>query len=238
MNKILILFLLLTVGNIASAQSTNLKRNQFADFSASIGDKQGSVALSYVHNWGLGKKRKFEIGIGGRLTSYFGQNRYYRTAPAIITSGSTGPFVIFKEDIETNIDTLLINSPQVNSLNATINFGYHINSKWYIGFNIDAIGFSFGGKKPGRYINGASGQLTNAKVANFNVLLISDNDRGSLNSELFGKYNFNKKWGVKAGVQFLFTEYITDTKVQTYPRANDRFRNKVPAFLAGVSYNF
>ncbi|RTL60587.1 MAG: hypothetical protein EKK37_00060 [Sphingobacteriales bacterium] len=238
MKNIIAITILLLAGLSAAGQTKDLKRNQFADFSASIGKSAGTVALSYVHNWRTGKKKKFELGIGGRFTSYIGQNRYYRTAPAIITSGKTGPLVFFEQDIVANIDTVLINHPQVNLLNLTFNFGYHFNAKWYAGFNIDVIGFSFGADKAGRFINGSSGQLTKASIANFNALLTSDNDYGSLNSELFGKYQFNKKWGVKAGLQFLFTEYKTNTKVQTYPRLNDRFRNKVPAFVGGVSYNF
>lgn len=122
-------------------------------------------------------------------------------------------------------------------LNITINLGYNITPRWYAGFNIDAIGFSFGGEKNGRFITNNAGQTVSAKPTGFNLLLISDNDKGSLNSELFVRYQWNKKWAARLGYQFLFTEYTTATEVQRFPEANDRFRNKVSAVLFGVSYN-
>ena len=68
----------------------------------------------------------------------------------------------------------------------------------------------------------------------FNVLLISDNDRGTLNSELYANYFLNEKWGLKLAGQFLFTEYTTQYEIQQYPEANDRFRNKSLLLAIGV----
>ncbi len=203
---------------------------------SAIGNSQGSVSALVQHDWELWKSKKFAIGVGARFTSYFGANQYYITAPAKLTSGSTGPQVIFKENIDANIDTFLVKSPQVNLLNLLLNLRYKFNEKFTVGFNIDAIGFSFGGSKHGNYINGAQGAMENAKPTSFNVLLISDNDKGSLNSELYVKYYWNEKWGAKVGAQFLFTEYTTDTDVQQFPEPNDRFRNKSFLVAAGVTY--
>ena len=87
--------------------------------------------------------------------------------------------------------------------------------------------------------NFATGVVVTAKPTPFNVLLISDNDRGSLNSELFVRYKWNDSWGVKLGFQFLFAEYTTDKEVQTTPTGdkNDRFRKKMPGAGIGVTYN-
>jgi hypothetical protein len=104
------------------------------------------------------------------------------------------------------------------------------------GFNIDLIGFSFGGSKKGNYINGFEGGMENASPTEFNILLISDNDNGSLNSELYLKYYWNEKWGAKLGAQFLFTEYTTHTEIQQFPEPNDRFRNKSLMVAFGVTY--
>lgn len=206
------------------------------DGTLSFGKSQGALALHYSHLWNIGKSRKLAIGLGGRITSYLGANQYYTTAPAELTSGSTGPFVIFKENIDENIDTLLVKSPQVTMINVSINIEYQLSSRFTAGFNIDAIGFSFGGEQPANYINGITGKNTTAKPTSFNALLISDNDRGSLNSELFAKYKLNDRWSVKAGAQFLFTEYTTETEVQQYPEPNDRFRRK--SLLLGLGINF
>ena len=103
------------------------------------------------------------------------------------------------------------------------------------GFNIDAIGLSFGGENKGTYINGSQVQNAISNPTTFNALLIGDHDRGSLNSEFYGKYRLNDRWSVKAGLQHLFTEYTTVTKVQQFPEPNDRFRNKSTLFMIGVS---
>lgn len=220
-------FLTISIGSFSQVWEAN--------FTGAFGNSEGTISAMVGYDWELWKSKKFAIGIGGRGTSYFGSNQHYITAPAELTSGSTGPGVIFKENIDENIDTFLIKSPQVNSINVFINLRYKFNEKLMIGFNIDAIGFSFGAQKRGNYINAAQTTEENSKPTAFNVLLISDNDRGSLNSELYGKYFFNDRWGVKLGAQFLFTEYTTDTEVQQFPEPNDRFRNKSLMFAFGVT---
>ena len=184
----------------------------------------------------LGKKRNIEIGAGIRFTSYFAESKYFITAPARVTSGKTGPAVFFIENIKANIDSLLVPSSQVNALNLSVNFGYHISQKFYAGFNIDAAGFSFGAKQNVNYINGTTAVNSTAKPTAFNLLLVSDNDIGTLNSEFFVTYKVNQNWSVKAGYQFLFSEYRTVTNAQQIPEPNDRFRNKVSAFIFGVRY--
>jgi hypothetical protein len=65
-------------------------------------------------------------------------------------------------------------------------------------------------------------------------LLTSDNDIGSLNSEILVKYWFNPKWALKAGASFSFTEYTTANKLYL---ENDRFRNKSLQAMVGISYS-
>lgn len=220
----------------------NDRINRYADLTLSAGSDQFTTALSYNYNWKLGKKQKWEIGMGLRYTGYFGKSIYFKTAPASITSGQTGPGVLFAEDIAENIDSLLIDKSQSNFINLTFNAGYRFNTKWSVGFNIDVIGFGFGATKPATYYgnNFATGVPTTASPSNFNLLLISDNDLGSLNSEFFLKYQWNSRWAVKGAFQFQFVEYNTPTKVQTTPdgQTNDRFRQKASVFGLGVAYQF
>ena len=235
MNKILTI--VIAIGwmagiTIAEAQSPS----KLVDLNVGIGNTEGTLAASLNYDVGLGKKKKIVIGIGARFTAYLGKNQYYETAPAELTSGSTGPGVLFKENIVANMDTFLVKTAQVNSLNLMITLGYNITERLMLRFNIDAIGFSFGKKVTGNYINGSLGEMEWATPTSFNALLISDNDRGSLNSEFFARYMLNGKWGLKAGLQFHFTEYTTDSQVQQFPEPNDRFRNKSLVFSAGVSY--
>lgn len=231
----LFLVVLLAFNHLAYAQQ-NVRTMKFVDANIGIGDTEGSLAVSFNLDRNLGKNKKFVIGFGGRFTSYLGKNQYYLTAPAKLTSGSTGPGVLFKENIMANMDTFLIKTAKVNSLNLLLTLGYNVSERLMLRFNIDAIGFSFGKKTSGNYINGSQGAVETSGPSSFNLLLISDNDRGSLNSELFGRYLLNDKWGVKGGIQFLFTEFTTDTEAQQFPEPNDRFRNKSLMFSAGISY--
>ncbi len=234
MRYINLLLLLLSVSIGAHAQQAITKS---IDLVIAVAKYQGTFSAAYVHNWNLGKKKKIIIGFGGRMTGYVGANQYYITAPAKLTSGKSGPGVFFVENIEENIDTFLIAKPRVVSLNAMINLGYHVTEKLALGFNIDAIGFSLGNNPRGNYINGSQGQNVESKPTSFNLLLVSDNDLGSLNSEFYGKYKLNDKISLKAAFQFLFTEYTTETPVQQFPEPNDRFRNKSSMFSAGISLN-
>lgn len=230
------LSILIALANVSLAQKS--KSANYGDVSVALEASQSSLTIDYFHNWKLGKKQKLEIGFGGRFTSYFSSSQYYETAPARLTTGSTGPGVLFKETIEENIDSLLIKSPQVNAFNLAVNIGYRISSKVGIGFNIDAIGFSFGQNKNGTYINGLQSITVSGTPTGFNGLGIGDNDHGSLNSEFYGRYFFKDFWAVKIGFQYLFTEYTTITNAQQFPEPNDRFRNKSSMFSVGLTRQF
>lgn len=233
-SMIIVCLWVLTVNSLVA--QLNDKHSTYLNFTGGVASYRGSFSLSYLHHWRIGEKKKIGLGVGGRFTSFVGANIYYITAPAELTSGSTGPFVIFKENIDENIDSLLIKSPFVNSLNLMVNIDYRVAEKVVLGFNIDFIGFSFGGNREANFISGVTGKITEASPTPFNILLISDNDRGSLNSEVYVKYFFKEKWAANIGAQFLFTEYTTETHVQVYPEENDRFRNKSLLFSLGISH--
>lgn len=220
----------------ASGQTANA-RSRFIDVDLGIGKSQGNLSAAFIYEWRVGEKQKFGVGTGIRFTSYLGKNQYYATAPAKLTSGETGPQVLFIENIKANMDTFLVKTAQVNALNIPVYLSCKLSDRFLIGFNIDLIGFSFGAKVSGNYINGFQGMITDGKPTALNVLLISDNDLGTLNSALYGKYALREKIALKAGMQFLFTEYTTETKVQQFPDANDRFRKKSLLLAVGVSFD-
>jgi hypothetical protein len=222
--------------SVAKTQGQHHPNEKLLEFTAGAGSFRGSFSLAYFQTVKLGQANRFGIGAGLRLTSLVGANLYYITAPAELTSGGTSPLILFKENIAANIDSLLIKTPQVNSLNLLINIQYQVSERITAGFNIDLAGASFGKRTRGNYINGYSGKNTQAEPTPLNLLLISDNDRGSLNSEFYGRYSLNTRWNIKTGIQFLFTEYTTVTKAQVSPKENDRFRNKALLFAAGITY--
>jgi hypothetical protein len=241
--NLLLSAILLLLSGVVLAQHKKIRAvDNFAEATVGIGSSQVTGSLAYVYNWKVGKRKKLELGLGVRFTSYFGSNLYFTTAPAKLTSGKTDPTVLFSKDIKENIDSVLFPRAQINSFNLSLNFGYNFSKKFSAGLTIDAIGFSFGKKQTGVYYgnNFATGVPVTAKPTGFNVLLISDNDRGSLNSELFARYKWNDSWGVKLGLQFYFAEYTTGAEVQTTPGGdkNDRFRKKMAGVGIGVTYNF
>jgi hypothetical protein len=200
---------------------------------------QAAAALSGAKLYGFGQKKRFNAGFGLRFSSYFGNSQDFVTAPARLTSGKTGPTVLFTEDIPAHFDTLMLSSSQVNFLNASIFLQYSILPRLDVGFNIDAIGFSFGGEQTGTFMAQQSDAASlhntrqSAKPTSFNLLLTSDNDIGNLNSEFFLRYWVKRAWGIKAGYTFLFAEYTTNREL-TYN--NDRFRNKAGMFMLGLTY--
>jgi hypothetical protein len=101
----------------------------------------------------------------------------------------TFPFLIFfAGQKEENFDTLVVQRPLTNSINVTFNIGYNISPRWYAGFNIDVIGFTFGRKSSAVFtgINASTGEQgtftePESIPASFNLLLTGDHDLGSLN---------------------------------------------------------
>lgn len=238
----LLMALLLLLAPALFAQHIFPRVNRFADITGTAGSSQGTIAASYVHNWYLGKRRKWEVGAGLRWTSYFGTKTDFITAPARLARSTTTPFlIVFAGQKTSNWDTLTVQHPVINSLNFSLNFGYNFTAKWSAGFNIDLIGFSFGRRSSGILTsNGSANNEPNAKPYGFNALLTGDNDYGSLNSEYFIKYRVNNHWGIKAVYEYYFAEYQTRSIKQTAPDGTmvTRFRNKVNALGIGISYHF
>ena len=221
MKKSLLFLSILFLSFVAMAQN-----GTSFELGGAIGSSVGSVSASGFQNFGIGSKKKFYIGTGVRFTSFFGTNVNFTTAPADLTSD------------DKNVDTLLAPSPALNSLNLVISLGYKISEKFDVGFNIDAIGISFGPTGSPSYIRNGKSTPSSASPTSPNILLVGDNDKGSLNSHLFIRYKLSDRLGLKVAYQYLFSELTTTTKVQTIPSTNDRFRTKPTMVYVGLNYNF
>lgn len=239
MKKLLIITVFVCITSSCFAQEATkkgFKYNNNYDLALSAGNGFSS-ALSWSHLHKLGKKGKFQLGYGLRLTSLFGSNVAHITAPAKLTTGSTGLGVIGMETIEANLDTLTLDKIQVNSLNITINLQYAFSEKIEVGFNIDALGFSFGGEQQGRFVAESQrikASQEKASPTTANVLLTSDNDIGSLNSEIYLRYWLSPRWAVRGGLTFVFSEYTSARKLSL---DNDRFRAKILMPLLAVTFS-
>jgi hypothetical protein len=227
----------------ALAQEANPEPERSADFMLGIGSGQTNFSLAYQYAWRFGQKQKLRMGVGARFNGFSASDKYFVSAPAKIVKGESGPAALFKEPIKANMDSVQLSSAQVYSLNVLIHISYAFTDKLRAGFNIDVIGVSFGGSQPGTYINGNAPDAiftkpVSASPSAFNLLLVGENDLGSLNSEFFATYSLNDKWALKGGVQHIFMEYTTDTQVQQFPEPNDRFRITPTVACFGVVYSF
>jgi hypothetical protein len=239
MKKLISLLIISLLAEVSYAQIP--KKYTTADLALSAGDGFGA-SLSYNKFYGVGQSGKFKIGWGLRLNSFFANQLDYRTAPASLTSGKASVAALFSEDIVSQIDTLRLGKAQVNSLNLGVHLQYQLLKKLEVGFNIDAIGVSFGGQQKGSFIarqSDAAGRANNgktgltAKPTTLNLLLVSDSDIGSLNSEIYARYWVNDRIGIRGGLSFQFWEY---TATQQLAFNNDRFRTKVLLPMVAISF--
>jgi long-subunit fatty acid transport protein len=221
MKKTLLLLLFALISLVATAQN-----GTSFELGGAIGSSVGSISASGFQNWGIGSKKKFYVGTGVRFTTFFGSNVNFTTAPSDLTAD------------DKNVDTLLAPSPALNSLNLMISLGYKISEKFDVGFNIDAIGISFGPIGTPSYVRNGKSVASSASPTSPNILLVGDNDKGSLNSHLFVRYKLADHLGLKVAYQYLFNELTTTTKIQSVPSANDRFRAKSTMVYVGLNYNF
>lgn len=215
--------------------SSNAALSQQFDFA--LAGKNGiSPSLSYQKLYGIGQKKNLKIGWGIRANGFFSGKNDLLTAPYQLTSGKPSIIGFFTEYKPDQLDTVAFNNTAILSFNSVIAIEYTLK-KVDLGFNIDAFGFTLGGQQDG--IISASQSQTfdqtnqNFRPTPFNLLLISDSDFGSLNSELFARYWLNEHCGLRLGLSFQFIEYTADQKL-TYD--NDRFRLKTLMPLVAFTY--
>jgi hypothetical protein len=225
---------------VQGASATYLKKTHTKEKSTSLDlafassfQQAGAVALSWqkLAQVQFIKSEHFFVGYGLRFTSNGAQNKAFVTAPGKVSEGN-----FFKKQNEDKLDTLFLTNSNTNSINLAIYLGYQISHKFMLEFNIDAVGFTFGGAQSGSFNAFSQGQpitTETAKVTPLNLLLTGDYDWGSLNSEFTLNYRLNNRWSLRPGVSFVFSEYTTDRKL-TFN--NDRFRNKALYPVLGVRY--
>lgn len=195
-----------------------------------------SPSLSFQKMYGIGQKKNFKIGWGIRANAFFSNENDLITAPYQLTSGQPSIIGFFTEYKLDRLDTLAVNNTSIFSLNSAIILEYSLK-KLDLGFNIDAFGFTVGKAQQGIFSASQEPSLDQTtqslKPTAFNLLLISDSDFGSLNSELYARYWLNDLAGLKLGLSFQFIEYKADQKL-TYD--NDRFRLKTLMPMIGFTH--
>ncbi len=206
----------------------------FSQYRVSVGGSFGSeinmITLGFEREFNVVSK-KIHVNPGLRVNVFNGSSLDFITAPAEYTVN------------DSEVDTLFMPTVQSNFANLYVRLGYDITEKLSVSFDIDLVGVSFGSEqndnvfKPGEDLQSANTGSSSSVVANptqINVLLVGDNDLGSLNSTFMITYNLTKRLGIDAGLTYVFTEYTTDLSIGY--DGNDRFRNKSAMGYFGVSY--
>jgi len=179
-----------------------------------------AVSLSWVHMYGIGKRKNLRVGYGVRFNSFFGRDLAYSLAPASLQA-------------EGLTDTLSFASAQANNLAITFNAAYRIK-KFELGFNIDALGLGFGGTKTATYATDGFDANQDAKPTTASVLLVGARDIGTLNSEFSLGYWLSNNLQLRLGLNMFFSEYTTNNVLA---HDNNRFRNisQMPFIAVGFS---
>lgn len=200
---------------------------------SSFGDKKNAFFLWGRHEFGLNASKSIRLGYGIRFSQFNAYKGLFLTAPLRLTKVDYTPQ-------NANIDTLRISESHHFFTNVYIILGYTYKEKLDIRFSIDLAGLSFGNTVSGEHILNAKAnssmpkyQSVQAKPTPFNLLLVSDNDIGSLNSEFTVGYWIKEKYYVFGGYSFLFAEYTTTEKLRN---DNDRFRLKGHLGTIGIAY--
>jgi hypothetical protein len=244
--SVIMILLLIVAGsssNVVAQEKLPYQTNHAFDLSLSGASGKFSGAVSWAHTGRLIKKiPNFKIGYGIRYTGFVAANKFYVTAPAKYTSPIQSLGTIFSETIEANIDTVTTPTANTNSINAVIHLEYAIRKKLDLCFNIDVIGFSFGTQKEFNVISSSfdPGQspVQSGSPTRLNLLLTSDNDIGSLNSEFFVRYWLKRNVGLRVGMTFLFSEYRleNDLSFDNGRIINDRYRYKAAMIMMGFTF--
>ncbi|MFN3529288.1 MAG: hypothetical protein ACK417_05145 [Bacteroidia bacterium] len=221
MKRIVILAILLGSFGETQAQKAQLE----SEVSLSAGSDEFALSLGGLRTHRLFKSEKWLLGYGLRYNLFAASNVDYITAPARLT-------------LNDKLDTFNMAAPQLHMLNAYVMLGYQFHPRWSFEFDIDLLGLSFGGQKAGLFNSSEFPAFNGTHSANptpLNVLLVGDNDLGSLSSNFRLHYRLNDSWGVRAGFNYFFTEYTTTMLLS---EQNDRFRRKSGMFSLAVNRRF
>lgn len=244
MKKIVaVIFFSSTYFTSAAQGVPHYRDNIHFDLALSMSSRQFATALSATHlSSPIKKIPKLQFGYGIRFSTFVSANQHYTTAPAKYTSPIQNPGTIFSKTLEENIDTITTATAVTHSFNAAVYIQYRFHRRLCVGFNIDVAGVSFGPEKKFNVISNVydAGQspVVTGSPTRFNLLLTSDNDLGSLNSEFYLQLLQTGRINFRTGYTFLFTEYRT-TQNLSFDQgriSNDRYRNKAGMFLLSISY--
>lgn len=208
---------------ICDAQSEEKDNSipQYLDLAIGSNGDENMASLSYMHTWGVGKKKNFKLTYGLRFSTYGGSNIEFYSAPPEFYG------------IPEKTDTLTFATAGQSNIALFLGATYNIKQKLEIGFNIDGLGYTFGPNQAYVLSGDPSQVLRTASPNQVSALLVGANDRGMIKAEFFVAYSLNPHWMVRLGVSNSFVEYKTEYEIQA---GNTRFRGDPFMPMLGLRY--
>lgn len=243
---LLVLFPLAT----ALAQSpVSTRLSSGADIGAGFRPNQVSPSLSYYQLLNITRSRAFSLGWTATFRTFYADNVDYITAPAYLShGGKSGLYALGTPLVPERLDTLRMASASGTSLNLGIRAQFRIKFL-EIGASADILGLTLGRSRVGQYLSSSGyfvagktaagadstalfrgnnvNQSARPTIANFQLL--GDNAIGTLATEVYARVMISQRFGIKAGYQWLTTEYTTTTT--NIADGNNRFRGR-----SGLTY--
>ena len=222
-------FLCILFTDATAQEQQKEKAQSFVEIGYGIGKDASRLSAGYYRSWKLSQEKKilknFSIGTGLRFGGFSAKDIYFTSAPSSLYKTNSA-------------DSILAPAPAIYSVNAFLNLNYQITSKIQAGFDIDLIGLSFGPNGSPTFISNGQSQITKVNPTPINLLLINANNRGSLLSNIYVRYQITNRWGGRISYQKSYTEISTEQLLQTIPEDNKRFRYVTGLVGLGVSYHF
>ncbi len=176
------------------------------------------------------RENKLRLGLGVRMGIQDNQNISFTTAhPTLKSSDAT-------------IDTLFNDRVLSVAFNFYANGEYFLLKNLSVGINLDLLGVSTGGDSKAFYRPGAhskaNGFIAESGITSFPTkanAFSSGNSKGSLNSQLYVRYEPFRRVGIRAGFAYLFQEFSTEQTLGS--NSAYRYENNGMAFFVGITFN-
>lgn len=221
---------------------------------AGIAVKKGYVipSLMYFELISLAQSRSVYIGWTARLSSFYGNDLDYHTAPARLTRGTSGLGSLVKPLLRQNIDTVSFSHVAQTSFNLGVRAEWSVG-RFELGASVDLVGFNLFRKSRSGLVRSSTGLFRatdslgrtsqkpfrgadayqSATPRLVNVRLLGDNDVGLLTTEVHVRFRLSRGLSLKAGYQWVSTEMVLSNS--DIIAGNDRFRNRVGLLHFGLT---
>ncbi|GAB4038518.1 hypothetical protein GCM10028809_56950 [Spirosoma gilvum] len=216
--------------------------------------KNGAInpSLTYYELISLAQGKTIFIGWTGRLSSFYGRDLDYYTAPARLTRGTSGLGALFTPLLEQNMDTIRFNQVGQTALTIGIRAEVHLG-RLELGASLDLLGFTIFRKSRTGLMSSSTGLFTltdsagrsslkpfqgayamqTATPHRFSLRLLGDNDYGMLSTEVYARFRLADQLRLKIVYQWINTEMVLSNPDQV--THNDRFRNRVDFLYLGFT---